>query len=70
VVLRANHVDDATTTAGTELDRTWSQSEQRVVLAAADVVTWVEVCATLTNNDLAGVYQLSAEALHTEALGI
>jgi len=70
VVLSANNIDDATTTTGTELNRTRSQSEQRVVPAATDVVTRVEVCTTLANDDLAGVYQLSAEALHTEALGI
>src|SRR5690606_1561965 len=42
--------------------------EQRVVAAAADVGAGVELGAPLPNEDLAGVDDLAAEALHTEAL--
>jgi len=69
-VLSADNIDDATTTTGTELNCTRGQGEERVVLAAADIVTGVEVSATLTNDDLAGVHLLTTEALHTETLGI
>jgi hypothetical protein len=69
-VLRANHVDDAATTASTEFNRTGSKREEGVVLTAAHVLTWVEVGATLTHDDFTGVDELSAEALHAKTLGI
>jgi hypothetical protein len=69
-VLRANHVDDATSTAGAELDSTWGKCEESVVLTAADIVTWVEVRTALTHDDLARVNELATEALHAETLSI
>ena len=69
-VLRANHVDDAATTASAELNSTWSKCEQRVVLTAANILTWVEVGATLTHDDFTGVDELTAEALYAKTLSI
>lgn len=57
----------ATSTLG-ELDGTLAQSEQGVVLAAADVLAGVEVGATLTNDDVAGDNMLAAVTLHAKAL--
>jgi hypothetical protein len=69
-VLRANHVDDATPTASSELDRTRSKGEERVILATADIVTGVEVSATLTHDDLAGVDLLTTKALDAKTLSV
>ena len=46
------------------------EREQRVVAAAADAETRVEVGAALAHDDLAGLDDLAAEALHAEALGV
>src|SRR5690606_38888961 len=46
------------------------EGEEGVVLAPADVVAGVEVGAALTHDDHAGLDDLTAEALHTEALGV
>src|SRR5690606_30245068 len=65
--------DDAhgpATALGAELDVTGGQREQRVVAAAADVVTRVEVGAALADDDLTGVDQLAAEPLDAQALCI
>jgi hypothetical protein len=70
VVLRANHVDDATAAVGTEFDGAWCQGEERVVLATADIVARVEVSATLTHDDLTGVNLLTTETLYAQALCI
>jgi len=67
---RRDDVDGLAAAAGTELDGSRDQSEQRVVLAPADPVTRVEVRATLADQDLAGVDPLTAEALDTEELGV
>ena len=63
-------VDDAAAAPGAELDRAGDEREQRVVAAAADVVTGVEVGAALADDDLAGVDDLAAEALDAEALRV
>ena len=47
-----------------------NQREQRVVSAAADMRTGVELGAALTDQDLAGVDDLAAEALHAEELRV
>src|SRR5690606_20264811 len=65
-----DHVDDAAAAAVGEGHRARSEREQRVVLATADVVAGVEVRAALTNDDLAGVDDLAAEALHAQVLGV
>src|SRR4051812_32086748 len=62
--------DLATTAAEAEGHRTRDQREQRVVLAAADAEARVEVGAALADDDLAGLDDLTAEALHAEALGV
>ena len=51
-----------------ELDGAFAESEQRVVLAAADVLAGLEVSAALTNNDVASDNMLATVALHAEAL--
>src|SRR5688572_22126536 len=56
--------------ARAERHRTGSEREQRVVAAAADAQARVEVGATLAHDDLAGLDDLAAEALHAEALGV
>ncbi len=54
----------------TELDRTGSQGEQRVVAATADVGAGVEVGAALAKDDLARLDDLAAEALDAEVLRV
>ena len=66
--LRSDDVDDLAATLGAELDRTGREGEERVVAATADVGARVEVGATLTDEDLAREDNLTAEALHAEAL--
>lgn len=65
-----NDVHDLAATVGTELHRTGVKGEQRVVLATADAVARVEVGAALADQDLTGVDDLTAEALHAEPLSI
>src|SRR6476469_6245166 len=68
--LTRDDVDDATTPAGAELDVARDEREQGVVTAAADAGARVEVGAALAHDDLTGVDQLAAVALHAEALGV
>ena len=68
VLLRWNDVDDAASATGSELNRTSGEREQGVVAAASDVTAGVEVGAALANDDLAGVDDLAAKALHTKTL--
>src|SRR3954453_12035422 len=63
-------VDDAAPAAGAELDVARDQREQGVVATATDARARVEVGAPLTHDDLTGVDQLAAVALHAEALGV
>src|SRR4051794_19771956 len=67
---RRNDVDDLAATTPSELDSTCRQREERVVAATADVGAGVEVRAALANDDLAGVDELAAEALHAEPLRV
>jgi hypothetical protein len=61
--LSRNDVYDSATTLDTELNGACRKSEQSVVLAAANVYARVEVGATLTNDDFAGVYNLTCVTL-------
>src|SRR5215831_8518610 len=70
LVLRRDDVDDLAATLHAELHRARGQREQRVVATAADEVARVELRATLTDQDLAGVDQLTAEPLHAEPLRV
>src|SRR5690242_19756671 len=63
-------VDDATPPLGAELHVALDEREQGVVTAATDAVARVEVRAALADDDLAGVDELAAVALHAEALGV
>src|SRR5687768_3560888 len=62
--------DGAPSPSRAERDRTGVECEQRVVAAAADAETRVEVGAALAHDDLAGLDNLTAETLHAEALGV
>ena len=63
-------VDDATTALATELDGATDEGEQGVVTAAADAAARVEVRAALADDDLTGVDDLAAEALHAQPLRV
>lgn len=67
--LRRN-VYDLATPARAELDLARSECEQSVVLPFTDIVAGMELGAPLTDDDLACVHLLAAEALDTEALRI
>ena len=51
-----------------ELQRTVAQSEQGVVLAAANVFTRMKVGATLTNDNITRLYLLTSEHLNAKSL--
>src|SRR5215467_1740949 len=65
--------DDADRSApapGAELNRTGHKGEQRVVTAAPDAGTRVEVGASLPDDDLARLDDLTAEPLDAEPLRV
>src|SRR6478672_1015259 len=66
----ADDVDDLAAALAAELDRARREGEQGVVTATADVGAGVEVGAALADDDLAGLDDLAAEALHTQVLGV
>lgn len=45
------------------------ESEQCVILTALHILAWVVLGATLTNDDVADFYLLTAEDLHAETFG-
>src|SRR5689334_5777253 len=53
-----------------ELHRAGGEGEQRVVTTTADVDARVEVGAALADEDLAGLDNLAAEALHAQELRV
>lgn len=53
-----------------ELHNSILQSEDCVVLAKANIVAWVHVCAVLADDDVTGDNLLSAELLHAKPLCI
>jgi ABC-type hemin transport system ATPase subunit len=57
-------VHNATATLGAELNLASNKCEQSVVLALASVCAWVEVSATLTDDNLACVYFLTCITLN------
>ena len=59
---------DAALDAVGELQRAVAQGEQRVVLAAADVLAGMELGAALSHDDVAGADLLTGEHLHAKAL--
>src|SRR3954469_4813022 len=61
-------VHDAAATPGAELHAARDEREQGVVLAPTHAAAGVEVGAALADDDLAGVDELTAVALHAEAL--
>jgi hypothetical protein len=56
--------DNLAATFGAELHFAGCQSEQRVIVTATNVVTGVEVSATLANQDFASLDNLTAEPLY------
>lgn len=55
--------------ANGELHGALDQREQGVILAHADVVTWVELGTALANDDVASLNQLTAVALNAKSFG-
>jgi hypothetical protein len=55
---------------GAEFNGASCECKQGVILAATNIVTWVEVGTALANDDFAGINQLAAETLYAEALCI
>jgi hypothetical protein len=60
----SHDVHHAATTTGAELDCASSQCEQGVILATAYAGAWVEVGATLANDDFACLDFLTTVALY------
>jgi len=65
-----DHIYNATTASAAEFDCAGSHCEESVILTTTDIGAWVEVGATLTDEDLAVLDYLSAEALNSEVLRI
>ena len=70
VALDRKHVDETTTVALTELHRSRSKGEQGVILADADVQSWVKLRAALADDDRASADYRAVENLDTESLGV
>lgn len=70
VGVRVNRYLETCAILALELHRTIDERVDGVVLAKADVVTRVDGCTTLTQNDAARENCLTAEALHTESFCI
>jgi len=64
---KRSNVDLTLETSG-ELNGTVAQGEQRVIAATAHIIPWVEMRATLTDDDGARAHQLTSKTLDTEAL--
>jgi hypothetical protein len=67
---RWGHVDNAASPLGAEFDMPFDEREQRVVAAAPHTVTWMEVGATLADDDLARIHQLPTESLDAKPLRV
>src|SRR5699024_2924371 len=65
-----NDVHGAAVALDSELNCTCFESEQGVVAAASNVLTWVELGAALTNDDLAGLNLLTTETLDAKTLSL
>mgnify|MGYP003318829605 CR=1 FL=1 len=55
-------------TAYLEANRTIDQCHERMVGTHVDVLTRMELCATLTHDDVASLTSLSAPNFHTKSL--
>jgi hypothetical protein len=64
------YVDKFATLAGSKLDGSFSESEQRVVSTLANVFAGVNTSATLAHDDRASVDGLAIESLHAKALAL
>lgn len=51
-----------------ELNGAFAQSEQRIVLTTANILTRMEVSTTLTDDDVASDNMLATVALHAKTL--
>ena len=70
VVAGRDDADRLASPLDAELDGPGRLGEQRVVAAAADVDSRVEMRAALTDDDLAGLDDLTAEPLDAQPLGV
>ena len=66
--LSRNDVHERALVAGGKLHCTSCESEESVVAAASNVLTGVELGATLANEDLSCLHLLATVPLHTQAL--
>lgn len=53
-----------------ELDNTFDQRKQGVVLAATDVIAGMDLCSTLAINNVTGFDNFSAEFFTTKSLAV
>src|SRR4051812_3224554 len=67
---REHRYEDPALGFGTELDATFGQRKQRVVLAQADIGAGVPFGAALARDDVAGEHLLTAENLQAEPLTV
>ena len=51
-------------------DSTVDQSKEGVIASDADIAAGTDSGASLTNDDIAGLYDLTVSLLHTKALGL
>jgi hypothetical protein len=65
-----NDVHYTASAACTELHRACLQSEQRVIATAANACAGVEMGTALADDDLAGLNDLTAEALYAQVLSV
>ena len=63
-------VDDAAVATLSEGNRTGLEGEDGVIFANAGVTSGMEVCAALTDNDLASIDEFATETLHAQALSV
>ena len=70
VALNWEHVNETPSVALAELHRTWSEGEQGVILADADIQSWVKLRAALADDDRASADYRAVENLDTQSLGV
>ena len=62
--------DLAVATTALELDLAVDEREESIIATLADVLSWMELGTTLTNEDAACTHDLATETLYTEILRI
>ena len=64
------YIDKFATLAGSELDGSFGESEERVVSTPPDVFARVNTSTTLADDDGAGMDSLAVKTLHTKTLAL